>query len=107
MRASFRVEISVGAEGDLLAIHNEIAQDKPRAAAKWVRAMLNAARSLRSMPFRHEVIPEADETGLEHRHLIRGNYRIIYRVEERKVLVVRVIHAARQLTRRMLRDEPP
>jgi toxin ParE1/3/4 len=106
MRASFRVEISAPAEADLLAIHNEIAQDKPRAAAKWLGAMLKAAHSLRSLPYRFEIIPEADEIGLERRHLIRGNYRIIYRIEERRVRIVRVVRAARQLTRRMLHDEP-
>jgi toxin ParE1/3/4 len=68
--------------------------------------MLKAARSLRSLPHRCEVIPEAEELGLEHRHLIYGNYRMIYRVEGKRVRVLRVIHAARRLTRQMLHDEP-
>ena len=107
MRASFRVEIAVQAEADLRAIHDHIAQDKPKAATKWLRDTLAAIRSLRSLPYRHEAIPEAAELGLERRHLIRGNYRIIYRVEAQRVRVLRVLHAAQRLTQRLLRDEPP
>lgn len=106
MKANFRVEIAQPAEVDLLAIHDTIAQDKPKAAAKWLRDTLQAARSLRSLPFRHSVIPEAEELGPDHRQLIRGNYRIIYRVEGQRVKILRVIHAARRLTSRMLQEEP-
>jgi plasmid stabilization system protein ParE len=107
MRASFRVEIAGQAEADLRAIHDQIARDKPRAAGKWLRDTLAAIRSLRSLPYRHEVIPEAEELGIDRRHLIRGNYRILYRIEGQRVRVLRVIHAARRLTERLLQDEPP
>lgn len=100
------MEIARAAEADLRAIHDYIAQDKPKAAAKWLGDILAAARSLRSLPRRCEVIPEAEEIGLERRHLIHANYRISYRVEGRRVRVLRVIHAARRLTRQMLQEEP-
>jgi plasmid stabilization system protein ParE len=106
MRGSFRVEIVAQAEADLRAIHHLIAQDKPQAADKWLSRILKAARSLRSMPFRCEVIPEAEDFGLERRHFILGNYRMIYRIDEKRVRVLRIIHAGRRVTRRMLDDEP-
>jgi plasmid stabilization system protein ParE len=107
MKASFRVEIAARAEVDMGAIHDHIAQDSKQRARKWLRGALAAARSLRSLPERFEVIPEADSLDLDYRHLLFGNYRIFYRVEERRVRVMRVIHAARQLTAEMFEGEPP
>jgi toxin ParE1/3/4 len=106
MRGSFRVRIAAPAEADLLAIHDYIARDKKGAAAKWLRTILAAVRSLRSLPYRHELIPEALDLAVECRHFIHGNYRIIYRVQDQRVRVLRVIHAARLLTPEMLEDEP-
>jgi plasmid stabilization system protein ParE len=54
------------------------------------------------MPFGFEVIPEAQEIGANLRHLVFGNYRIIYQVAEDQVAVLRVIHGARLLFRAML-----
>jgi plasmid stabilization system protein ParE len=70
--------------------------------------MQQRVRSLESLPLRCEVVPEAVDIELpfEYRHLISGNYRIIYRVEETRVLVTRVIHAARLLTEEMLQEQP-
>lgn len=56
------------------------------------------------MPRRHEVIPEADELGVEYRHIILGNYRTIYRVDERRVIILRIIHAARLLDQSLLSE---
>jgi plasmid stabilization system protein ParE len=105
MKRNFRVEIAERAEADMRAIRSYIAQDKVGAANKWLREIIAAARSLRSQPFRCEQIPEAEALGLDCRHLVKGNYRIIFRVQGRKVRILRVIHAARQLTREMFEGE--
>jgi plasmid stabilization system protein ParE len=106
MRAKFHVETVAEAESDLRAIHEFIARDKPKEAAQWLHGATKAIRSLRFLPFLHEVVPETEELGLERRHLIYGNYQILFRVEENPVRVLRVIHAARRLTREMLEDAP-
>jgi toxin ParE1/3/4 len=106
MKASFRVEIAARAESDMRTIHDFIAQDKKRAAQKWLDGALAQARSLRLFPYRYEQIPEAEALGVDCRHIIYGSYRIIYRVIDRRVRILRVIHAARQLTRAMLIAEP-
>jgi plasmid stabilization system protein ParE len=80
-----------------LSCKNFIARDKPKAAAKWARTAYTEMRSLRYFPMRNEVIPEADEIRYPYRHIIFGNYRIIYKVEENFVTVVRVIQASRLL----------
>jgi toxin ParE1/3/4 len=103
---NFRVEIGDNAKHDVQSIHDYIARDKKRAAAKWVREFYRYARSLRQQPFRYEIIPEVGDIGMPFRHLLHGNYRIIYLVDEgqRIVSVARVIHARRILRPSLFRS---
>lgn len=83
-------------------VRDFIARDKPHAADTWARSIERKIRSLKSIPQRHEVIPEAQDLGVEYRHIISGNYRTIYRIDEDWVIVLRVIHAARLLDQSLL-----
>jgi len=60
---------------------------------------------LETFPFAFGVIPEAKELSAEidvdYRQKLFGNYRIIYRVEADRVIVMRVVHGARLLARSM------
>lgn len=99
------------AHRDLQKIRDDIARDKPKAADRWLRRFWQKAKSLAMHPLRFEVIPEADELIDEYRHLLFGNYRIIYRVQGEIVTIVRVIRAAqllkpRHLPRPSSRGEP-
>jgi toxin ParE1/3/4 len=91
------VEIFGAAQDDAERIFDFIASDNVTAARRWFRNFHKHARSLRTMPFRHEQIPEADRLGIPLRHVIFGNYRILFFIAEEQVTVVRVIHAARDL----------
>lgn len=104
MPTRFRVEISEGANRDVQAIHDQIAKDKPEAAAKWARTIYQKARSLSQFPLRCEIIPEGETMPLPFRHLLHGNYRIIYLVDEdeKYVVVVGVIRGHRILKPRHL-----
>lgn len=100
MRKRFRLDISDAAKRDVAATHDVIVKDKPVAAARWVRAFDKKARSLRYLPMRYEVIPESEEIGFAYRHIIWGNYRIIYRIDDGLVTIVRVVNAAQLLRSR-------
>ena len=102
MPTRFRVDITASAERDVRAIRDVIAQDKPRAADHWARSIRRQIRSLSSLPQRHEVIPEAESLGVDYRHIISGAYRMVYRIEAERVIVLRVIHAARLLDQSIL-----
>ncbi len=97
MPKKYRVEITATAERDLCEIRDFIAKDKPLAAQRWIQRIQKQILRLQTMPLRHEVIPEARDIGIEYRHALLGPYRTIYRVENDRVLVVRVIHGARLL----------
>ncbi len=94
------------ARRDLVSIQSRIGRDSPSAARKWLREAQRRVKSLGWMAESFEVIDELadDDFGHQYRHYLFGNYRIIYRVEETRVLVARIIYATRILTPRMLEE---
>jgi toxin ParE1/3/4 len=102
MPRKFRVELSLAAQDDIEAIHAYIARDKPEAATKWVRGVRDKILSLDTFPERSEIVPDSAVVGQDIRHLLFGNYRIIYFIGGDVVHVIRVIHAARRLRKSML-----
>jgi toxin ParE1/3/4 len=97
VRKKYRVETNPAAEDDIRQTRDYIAADNPQAAQRWARDVERLINRLESFPFAHEVIPEAAELGVKYRHRLFGKYRIIYRVENDRVIILRVIHGARLL----------
>ena len=78
---------------DLRAAYTYYAERNPGAAAGVVGTILNAANGLAQFPLlgRRGVVP-----GTRERVVTRYPYRIIYRVGDRTVEVLRVLHTAQQ-----------
>ena len=70
-----------------------IARDKPSAAEKWVRNLFNAVGGLSEQPRSCRMVPELKRPDI--RELIYGNYRVIYKLTDR-ILILTVRHG-RQL----------
>jgi plasmid stabilization system protein ParE len=71
-----------------------IAQDKPSAAEKWVKAIFSKVEQLEVSPELGRIVPEIGNS--QFRELIYYNYRIIYRIEKIRISIVTVRHG-RQL----------
>ena len=67
-----------------------IAQENPAAAEKWVDAVFRKVKDLQSFPESGRIVPETESRTI--RELIYGNYRIIYRLEEKRISVLTVRH---------------
>ena len=67
-----------------------IAQENPAAAEKWVDAVFRKVKDLQSFPESGRIVPETESRAI--RELIYGNYRIIYRLEEKRISVLTVRH---------------
>ncbi len=67
-----------------------IAAERPLAAERWVRGIFARAKQLGSYPESGRMVPELGNTEL--RQLLHPPYRIIYRVEAKRVLVLTVRH---------------
>ena len=102
MAKKFHVSITCSAEADIDGAHGYIAQRDPAAADRWILKLEKLIQRLERFPRAYEVIPEAQQLGMEYRHKLFGKYRIIYRIEADRVIVLRVFHTARLLDLSML-----
>ncbi len=67
-----------------------IAQENPSAAEKWVNTVFRKVEDLQSFPESGRIVPETENKAI--REIIYGNYRLIYRLEEKRISVLTVRH---------------
>jgi len=67
-----------------------IAQENPATAKKWVDAVFRKVKDLQTFPEIGRIVPEIQNKTI--RELIYGNYRLIYRLEEKRISVLTVRH---------------
>lgn len=80
---------------DLKNIHEYIAKDSKTYANKLITKLISRVDQLESFPISGRIVPEFNSD--EIRELIEGNYRIIYKLNEEFIGVVRVHHSSKQL----------
>ena len=85
---------------DLRSVRDHIARDAPATATAYVRKLRLSVGRLKQFPFSGEVVPEIGREEL--REVLQGNYRIIYRVSDRRVDVLAVFHSSRVFDERDL-----
>ena len=95
MPKPLKVEFSPTALFDLEDIANYIARDNPIAAERWVDKLVAAAEKAASHPRSGRAVPEVEDQKI--REVIVGEYRVIYRVDEKRLLVLTVIEGHRRL----------
>jgi len=93
----YKLILTQHAQRDLEHIFDYIAADSVNNAARFVTGLEKKVYSLETFPERHPLIPENVFFGTEYRHLIIKKYRIIYRIKEGSVYILRIIHGARIL----------
>jgi len=90
-----RVTWSRRALQDLEAIAAYIAADSPTYAGTVVKKVVNQTRLLAQFPRAGRKVPEFDDQNV--REVLVYSYRVIYRIEQDKVIVAAVIHGKRLL----------
>lgn len=95
---SYQVLWTHTAQQDLSEIINYIAQDSVEDALSIMGKLETKAALLITLPNRGRVVPELLHTGIsQYRELISAPWRIIYRVENQKVLIMAVLDSRRDL----------
>jgi toxin ParE1/3/4 len=72
-----------------------IAQDNSVAAESWINIVFKKVEDLKAFPESGRIVPETDNKTI--RELICGNYRIIYRLDEKGLSVLTVRHGKQVL----------
>jgi len=94
---AFRVQFSPKSVEDLEAIAEYYFAVNEKAAEEIYRLIIFRAESLEELAERGRVVPEMSDEGIrKYRELIEGNFRIIYRINEKIVVIIRIIDS-RQL----------
>ena len=83
-----RVRWSARAESDLYWIGDYIGRDDPNVAERWVEGIRERAHRAGTFPRSGRVVPEFEHQSI--REVFVGNYRIVYLVETRGLLVLAV-----------------
>lgn len=97
MTTPYKVLLSRHAQHDLEEIFSYIAADSPGSASTFILEIEEKILSLAIMPERCPLIPENIFFGTRLRHLVHKKYRVIYRLQEDLVFVLRVVHGAKLL----------
>lgn len=83
------------AKTDLGDIGEYIAADNPQAAARWIETLLQTVERAATTPLVGRRVPELQHPDI--REMIKGNYRVVYRVAERGIDVLTIFEGHRQL----------
>ena len=89
------VKWSPEATEDLESIAEYIARDSEFYARAVVTEILSISRNIREFPLVGRVVPEIGDEHIRERFIY--SYRLVYRIEPERILVVAVIHGKRLL----------
>ena len=92
-----RVEWSDCARDDLDDLVRYIGRDSELYARRFAERVVLATRRLQSFPESGRMIPEAEDKAL--REIIVQGYRVMYRLETNRALVLAVMHGSRDVGR--------
>ena len=88
-----KVRLAAKAERDLESIADRIAEDNPDRAISFLAEIRESCIGLAQFPERFPLVPRYERHGVRHR--VHGNYLIFYRVEDAGVVVIHILHGAR------------
>ena len=91
------VEWSDFAREDLDSLVAYISRDSAFYAKTFAEKIVLSTRRLKQFPQSGRMIPEADDKTL--REIIVQGYRVMYRLEEERVLILAVMHGRRDLSK--------
>jgi toxin ParE1/3/4 len=87
------VEWSPEALEDLESVAEYIARDSKFYACAVVSKILDVSRNIRDFPLIGRKVPETGDERIRERFTY--SYRLVYRIEEKRILIVAVIHGKR------------
>ena len=91
-----KIEWTEPSISDLQHIRDYIAKDSEYFAARFIEKIIGRIDALPDFPKMGRVVIEADDEAI--RELIYQKYRIMYRVEKERILILAIIHGGRDLS---------
>jgi toxin ParE1/3/4 len=98
-----KVAWSNESDEDLDSIAEYIAKDSEFYALSFVQEILDTGNSLETFPERGRIVPELGYSNI--RELFIREYRLIYSIEEDRILILGIVHGKRDLKRLWEKDK--
>ena len=80
---------------DLNSIHDYISLDSKFYAARFVHRIILRVDQLQNFPESGRIVPEKEDASI--RELIEGNYRIFYKFQKEKVIILRIHNSSKSV----------
>ncbi|MBZ0255196.1 type II toxin-antitoxin system RelE/ParE family toxin [bacterium] len=90
-----RIIWSPEAVEDLESIHDFIARDSTAYAKSVVERIIQTAKQIPQFPYSGRIVPELNQKSIREKFVF--NYRLFYRVAEKEILIITILHDKRQL----------
>ena len=97
MPKKFEIYLTQNAQNDLEQIFFYIASDSLNKAKKFILELEKIINSLDISPERCPLIPENIFFGTNYRHLIHKRYRVVYKIKNNSVYILRMVHGSKLL----------
>ena len=85
-----KVAWSYVALGNLIETNKYIASENPEAARKVINDIFEAGNKIKAFPEKGRIVPELRRKNV--REVFFYEYRIIYRIESKRIFVLTVLH---------------
>jgi len=82
---------------DLVENNKFIARDNPETAKAIVNNIYESRIRIKEFPTQGRIVPEINQKDI--REIIFGNYRIIYQIETKRILILTIRHMKQLLTK--------
>lgn len=98
MNPKYKIVWTNVAENDLKKIIDFISIDSPQNALKIFKSIKQKVSNLYALPERGRIVPELQGQGIsQYRELIIPPWRLMYRIDERKIYILSVIDSRRNV----------
>ena len=88
----YRIDIKPTTEKDLARRYAQIEQESPQNAVSWYLRIIEAIEKLDELAERCPIAPEDLDIQKGIRHLVIGDYRVLYVIEGEAVSVLHIRH---------------
>ncbi|MHB1013182.1 MAG: type II toxin-antitoxin system RelE/ParE family toxin [Desulfobacteria bacterium] len=90
-----KVAWSYVAPGNIIETNKYIASENPDPARKEINDIFEAGNKIKAFPEKGRIVPELRRKNV--REVFCYEYRIIYRIESKRIFVLTVLHMKQQL----------
>lgn len=93
---TFKVHITARAVVELERIHDELSAYSAAVADRTVDLIKQSILEISQFPRPYVLAPEAESATIERRHMVVGNHRVLYTIQDDAVRIYTIVHTSQR-----------